>query len=160
MILREPRKQPRQISHEQSRVDRHVENRGSQREPGLLKSPEIAHGTAHPCVVAAFEGQRAREFADHEGGRETPEQRGENQEENRAAVSGAVNDVFNSVGAARDHKEGGGDQRPERQASGFLFLWGKQSRREWMMCGASCCQLRWLPPRTTHSQLLPACLDR
>jgi hypothetical protein len=36
-----------------------------------------------------------------------------------------MNDIFNAVGAAGDHKEGGSDERPERQASRFLFLWGK-----------------------------------
>src|SRR5580700_12139451 len=47
-------------------INRHIEDRGHQRQPCFLESPEIAHGPAHPGVITAFVRQRAREFADHE----------------------------------------------------------------------------------------------
>ena len=90
--------------------------RGDQRQPGLLKSPEVAHGAAYPGVIAAFEGQRARKLANHEGRGQAPENRSQQQDENGFAIAGAVHDVFRAIGAARHHKEGGGDQGPEREA--------------------------------------------
>ena len=116
----EPREHAGQVGDEQRGINRHVENGRDQREPGFLKSPEVAHGAAHPGVVAALVGQRAREFADHEGGRQAPEQRGEQQNQDGASVTGAVHDVFGAIGSARHHKEGGGDQGPKREADEFL----------------------------------------
>src|SRR6266550_2350166 len=72
MSLGKPREQTIQIEDEQRGVDGHVEDRGHQREPGLLESPEVAHGAAHPGVITALEGQSARQLADHEGCRQAP----------------------------------------------------------------------------------------
>jgi hypothetical protein len=35
-----------------------------------------------------------------------------------------VHDIFNAIGAARNHKESGGDQRPQPEADAFLSLGG------------------------------------
>ncbi len=146
MSFREPGKQAIEIKDEQRRIDGHVENRGHQREPSLLESPEIAHGAPHPGVVAAFVGQRTGKFANHESGGQAPENRGQQQNENAAAIAGAMHDVFCAVGPARHHKEGGGDEWPEREADG-LFPGGYDGG--WLKlltrC-ASCCQFLWLPP--------------
>src|ERR671925_187315 len=66
MPFGEPGEHTREVGHEQSWIDRHVEDRSDQREPGFLESPEVAHGASHPCVVAAFERQGARKLANHE----------------------------------------------------------------------------------------------
>ena len=95
-----PRKHPGQVGHEQRGINRHIENGRNQREPGLLKSPEVAHGAAHPGIVAAFVGQRARQLADHEGRRQAPEQRREQQNQDRAPVAGAMHDFFRAIGSA------------------------------------------------------------
>src|ERR1017187_6722656 len=70
------------------------------------------------------------------------------------AVAGSVHDVFRAVGAARHHKEGGGDQWPKGEPNesfpvgyggerlGVLYL---------LTRGASGCQFLWLPPQATHS---------
>src|SRR5581483_2471493 len=105
--LRKPGKHASEICHEEGRIDSHVENGSYQRQPGLLKSPESAHGAAHPSVITTFEGQCAGEFADHERGGEPPEKRSEQQNEDRLAVPGAVNDVFGAIGSPRHHEEGG-----------------------------------------------------
>ena len=117
IILLEPREHPRQVGHKQRGINRHVENGRNQREPGFLKSPEVAHGAAHPGVVAAFVRQRARQLADHEGGGQAPEQRRKQQNQDGASVAGAMHDVFGAIGSARHHKEGGGDQGPQREAN-------------------------------------------
>ena len=115
-----PREHASQVGDEQRGIDRHVENGRNQREPGFLKSPEIAHGAAHPSVITAFVGQRARKFADHESRRQAPEQRREEQNQDGASVPGAMHDVFGAIGSARHHKEGGGDQGPKREANEFF----------------------------------------
>src|SRR6185437_14807084 len=146
----EPRQQPRKIRYEEGRINRHVEDRGGQREPRLLKSPEVAHGLSHPRVVAAFARKRSREFTDHECRGQTPEQRREQQDDDRPAVAGAVNDVFSAVGPARNHKEGGGNQRPERQVSGFLLRCGTAFGGicwRGLLYGFSRGQFLWSPPR-------------
>ena len=150
MVLLKPGKHPREIRHKQRGVNGHVENGRYQREPSFLKSPEISHGAAHPGVIAAFKGQRARKLADHKRGRQAPENRGEQQNENRFAISGAMHDVFGPIGSARDHKEGRGDQGPKRETDGFLPGGGKRRLRNVSGCG-SCCQFLWLPPQATHS---------
>ena len=159
--LLEPREHARQVGHEQRGINRHIENGRDQREPGFLKSPEISHRAAHPGVVAAFVGQRAREFADHEGRRQAPQQRGEQQNQNRASVTGAVHNVFRAIGSAGHHKEGGGDQRPQRETDEFFPVGslirncGERLGVLYLMTrGASCCQFLCLPPQATHSQLL------
>src|ERR1700693_3624328 len=150
----EPGKHSGQVGNEQGGIDRHVENGRHQREPGFLKSPEVAHGAAHPGVVAAFVGQRAGEFADHKSRRQAPEQRGEKKNQDGAPVAGAVHDVFGAIGSARHHKEGGGDQGPKREANESFPVgyWGERlGISELWTRGASCCQFLWLPPQATHS---------
>jgi hypothetical protein len=46
-------------------------------------------------------------------------------------MASAVDNVFRPVGAARNHKEGRGDQGPERQADGFFFLWERGWEWDW-----------------------------
>ena len=160
--LLEPGEHAGQIGYEQRRINRHVENGRHQREPRFLKSPEISHRPPHPGVVAAFVGQGARKLADHERRGQAPEQRREQQNQNRASVAGAMHDVFRAIGSARHHKEGGGDQRPQREANEF-FPVGSFIRDDGerlgvlglLTRGASCCQFRCLPPQATHSQQLP-----
>ena len=147
-----PREHAGQVGDEKRGIDGHVEDGGNEREPGLLKSPEVAHGAAHPGVVAALVGQRARKLADHEGRRQAPEQRGEQQNQDGASVTGAVHDVFGAVGSARHHKEGGGDQGPKREANEFLPVGDDgEGLGSLELLPASCCQFLWLPPQTTHS---------
>src|SRR2546427_5617900 len=155
MSLGKPREQTIQIKDEQSGVDRHIEDRGHQREPCFLKSPEVAHGAANPGVITALERQSARQLADHEGCRQAPENGSEQKDEDRAAVSGAVNDVFCAIGSARDHKECCGHQRPQSEANRF-FVIGNGGYEDFLTRGASCGQFRWLPPQATHSQQLRA----
>src|SRR5205814_8348596 len=97
MIDREPWKKPREIRHKKRRVDRHVEDGRSQREPCLLKSPEVTHRATHPGVIAALARQRTRKLANHERGGKAPKQGREYQEQNRSAVAGAVHDVLNAI---------------------------------------------------------------
>ena len=148
MVLLKPGKHAREVGDKQRGINRHIENGRYQRQPSFLKSPEISHGAAHPGVVAAFKGQRARKLADHERGRQAPEQRGQKQDENRFAISGAMHDVFGAIGSARDHKEGRGDQGPKREANGFPARNCDRTKarlRKVSGCG-SCCQFLWLPP--------------
>ena len=150
-----PGKHAGQVGHEQRGINRHVENGRHQREPGFLKSPEVAHGAAHPGVVAAFVGQRAGEFADHKSRRQAPEQRGEKKNQDGAPVAGAVQNVFGAIGSARHHEERGRDQWPKRQAGEFLgpIGYGGEGLRifELLTRCASCCQFLCVPPQATHS---------
>ena len=95
-----PREHAGEVGDEQRGINRHIEDGGDQREPGFLKSPEVSHGAANPGVVTALVGQRARKLADHEGRGQAPEQRGEQQDQNRASVACAVHDVFGAIGSA------------------------------------------------------------
>ena len=103
-----------QIAHEESRVDGHVEDAGRQRKPALLKAPERPHRAPHPDVEAAIGGNRAGQLAHHQRGRQAPDKRQHEKNENRDAVARAAQDVFNAVGPARDHEVGGGDQRKKQ----------------------------------------------
>ena len=108
----------REIEDEGGGVDGHVEDAGGEGEPGFLKSPEASHGAADPDVEAAFFGDGAGEFADHEGGGEAPEEGDEGEEEERAAVAGDADDVFKAVGAAGDHEVGRRDERQQPHLAG------------------------------------------
>src|SRR5712692_7214711 len=145
MFLGEPREHPTEIRHKYGRIYGHVENAGHEREPSFLKSPKISHGAPNPGVVTAFEGQSAGELANHKPSREAPEKRGQQQDKDGATVACAMNDVFRSIGSARHHEKSGGDERPEREADGFLLC--RDSERLLRLGGrVSCCQFRWLPP--------------
>ncbi len=109
----EPRHQAREVGDKERGINRHVKNAGDQRKPGFLKSPEISHRAADPRVVAAFGRQRAGKFADHERGRQAPQNRSEQQQQNAAPISRAMNNVFGAVGAAGHHEKCGSHQRPE-----------------------------------------------
>src|ERR1700730_3064000 len=155
MVLLEPREHAREVGDKQRGINRHIENGRYQRQPCFLKSPEISHGATHPGIVTAFKGQRARELSDHERGWQAPKKRGQKQDENPFAIAGAVHDVFGAIGSTRDHKEGRGDQGPQREANRLFRLleWGSGSEsrlRKVRGCG-SCCQFLWLPPQATHS---------
>src|SRR5207245_7095626 len=119
-------------------------------------SPEVAHGAAHPGVITALKWQCAGQLANHEGGGQAPENGSEQQDKDRAAVSGAVHDVFCAIGSARDHKEGCGHQRPQGEADRFFAIGNGGGCEDFLTRGASCGQFRWLPPRATHSQQLRA----
>ncbi len=156
IALLKPREHAGQVGHEERGINRHVENGGDQREPGFLKSPEVAHGAAHPGVVAAFVGQRARKFTDHESRGQAPEQGREQQNQNGPSVAGAVHDVFGAIGSARHHEEGGGDEGPKREANEFFGITaGDRAERlgifELSTRCDRCCQFLWLPPQATHS---------
>src|SRR5882762_4591628 len=127
-----------------------AKNSHSQRKPGFLESPELAHGAAHPSVVPAFLRQGAREFADHERSRQTPQDGSQQQNQYSSSVAGAVHDVFRAIRAARHHKEGGGDQGPQGEPAEFFVL-GKNEGLFLLGWRASGCQFLWLPPRATHS---------
>ena len=153
--LLKPREHARQISDEEGGIDCHVEDGRNQREPGFLKSPKVAHGAAHPGVVAAFLGQSARKLADHESRGQAPEQRREQQNQNRASVAGSVDDLFGAIGSARHHKEGGGDQGPHGEPNEFFPIgYGGEGLGFLSLQGASSCQFLWLPPQATHSHHL------
>src|SRR5208282_6639195 len=97
--LGEPGEEAREIENEERGVNRHVEDTGDEREPSLLKSPEIAESAAHPGVVAAFDGERARKLANRVGGGQAPDERRDEEEQNSHAIAGSVDDVFGAVGA-------------------------------------------------------------
>src|SRR5258708_11081033 len=65
--------EPAEILVEQDRIDRHVDERVHPRQPAVLKGPEASEGAVDPTVVAAFEGEHARELADDEDFRNGPE---------------------------------------------------------------------------------------
>ena len=92
------------IGDAEIRVERHFENAARQRQPRFLKSPETSHAPAHPNVEAAFFGYRGGQFADHQGRRQTPEQRRDHQNQQRGGVARFLNDVFESVRAAGNHE--------------------------------------------------------
>ena len=111
------RKEATEVEDEEGGVDGHVEDAGGEREPGFLVSPEGTHGAAHPDVEAAFFGQGAGEFADHERGGQAPEDRQREQNDEAFEIAG-VEDVFDAVGAAGDHEEGGRNERQQPHAAG------------------------------------------
>ena len=148
---REPGKQPLQIEDEQRRVNRHVEHRRHQRQPRFLESPKISHRPPDPGVVPALFRQRARKLADHERGRQTPQNWCQQQNQNGPAIPGAVHDVLRAVRAARYHKEGSGDQGPQGEPAEFFVLGNNRELLGWLGRCASCCQFLWLPPQATHS---------
>src|SRR5579863_4372927 len=104
-----------QIVHKKRGIERHFENAAGQRKPGLLVSPEIAKPAAHPDVEAALLWDGAGKFADHHGGGNAPEQRGDEQNGDRASVARHFDDVFEAVRAARDHEVSGSGQRKNRE---------------------------------------------
>src|SRR5580704_10972701 len=146
MSFRKPGEQAVEIKDEERGIDGHVEDRRHQRKPCFLESPEIAHGAPYPGVIAAFVGQRARKFADHESGGQAPENRSQQQNQDCFTVAAAMHNVFCAIGPARHHKEGGGDEWPEREADG-LFPGGYDGwRLELLTRCASSCQFLCLPP--------------
>ncbi len=122
MVARaKPRRHLLEIKNEQRGVDGHIKDAGGERKPGFLKAPEIAEPAAHPGVIAAFLRKRAGKFADHESGRQAPKDGKKEQDQNSAAVAGAVNDLFRPVGAAGNHEKRSGNQRPKRELRRFLY---------------------------------------
>ena len=79
------------------------------------KPQKLPMAAAHPGVITAFRRDGARKLADHVSGGKAPEQRSKQQNEYALGVTGAMHDVFCAVSSAGNHKEGGGDERPERQ---------------------------------------------
>jgi len=126
----EPGRHLLEVKDEERGINRHVEDAGGEREPSFLKSPEIPKAAADPSVVAAFTGQRARQFADHECGRQTPENREKKQNQNAVAVTRARDDLLGAVSAARDHEESRSDERPERKLGDIFFGWRDCPRGE------------------------------
>jgi hypothetical protein len=126
----EPGRHLLEIEDEERGIDRHIENAGGEREPRFLKSPEISKAAADPRVVAAFAGQRAGQFADHEGGRQAPENREKKQNQDAMSVAGAGDDLLSAIGAARDHEKGRSYQRPERELGDIFFGWRDCPRGE------------------------------
>src|SRR5271165_627834 len=110
MTRREPREKAVEIGDKERGINCHVENARHKRQPRLLKSPEIAECAADPGVIAALVGKGTCEFANHEGSREAPENRGENQDKDAAAVARAMDDVLGSIRASRHHKKRRGDE--------------------------------------------------
>jgi len=119
-LLPKPWNQVREIGNEQRGVDGHIENTGNEREPGFLKAPEFPQAAAHPGVIASFGGDGAGEFADHVGGGQAPQERRDEKYQNPTGVARTVDDVFSTIGAARNHEERGGHQGPEREFRGEL----------------------------------------
>ncbi len=77
-----------------------------------------------PDVEAAFVGDGGGEFADHERGGQAPEDGDDGEEKERAAEAGHADDVFEAIGAARDHEIDGRDKRKETEAGGFGLAGG------------------------------------
>ena len=102
-----------EIENEDGRVDGHVEDAGREREPAFLISPERTEGAAHPDVEAAFGGNGAGQFADHERGGQGPKNRQDKQNDDGAGKSGSAEDVLNAVRPARHHEVGGGNERQQ-----------------------------------------------
>ncbi len=102
-----------EVEDEGGGVDGHVEDAGGEGEPGLLKSPEWAHGLADPVIEAALAGNGGCQLADHEGGGEAPKERDGAKQQKRATVAGHADDVFEAVRASGDHEVGGRDERQQ-----------------------------------------------
>src|SRR5258708_36774797 len=83
--------EPAEILVEQDRIDRHVDERVHPRQPAVLKGPEPSEGAVDPPIVAAFEGEHARELADDEDFGNGPEDGNEEEGEQRhpGAAGGA-----------------------------------------------------------------------
>ncbi len=128
-----PRHHLFQVNREQRRVNRHVKDARGQAQPGFLKTPEVAQTPAHPGVVTAFGRQSAREFTDHEGGRQAPENRKKQQDENAMAITRTGDDRFRPIRTPRHHEEGGGNKRPKSQLGDCFFRGGKRLGRN--LCG-------------------------
>ena len=141
----EPRHQSRQVRDKQRGINRHVEDARHQRQPRLLKSPQVPHRATNPCVVATLGGNCRRELADHERRRQTPDHRRQQQNEDSAQIAGTMHDVLSAIGATRNHEKRCGDQGPQSQLSGFSTGCG---RREYFgtsgVSGGR--QFLWLPP--------------
>jgi len=70
--LRQSRHEALEITDEQHRIQRHLEQAAGKREPGFLETPEVAHAAAHPDVEAAVFRQGRGQLADHPRGRNAP----------------------------------------------------------------------------------------
>ena len=101
--------------------------------PARARLPEIPRNCrcrGGPTRSSRLHGQRARKFADHEGGRQAPENRERKQNQNAVSVAGAGDDLFGAVGAAGNHEEGSSHQRPERELGDIFFGWRDCPRGE------------------------------
>ncbi len=107
----------REIGDGERRIDRHVEDAGGQREPRLLKAPEATERVRDPDVKAAFFRQCARELADHQRRGQTPKDGDDQEQQESAFVSSLADKIFQTIGTARDHEIGDGDERDETESS-------------------------------------------
>ena len=104
-----------QIENEERGIDGHVEDACGHRQPCLLVAPERTERPPHPHIETTFGGDGARELADHQGCRQAPDQRENQQNDQGADISGPAQNIFNPIGAAGNHEEGGGDERDQPQ---------------------------------------------
>ncbi len=102
-----------EVENEDGGVDGHVEYAGGEGEPRFLKAPKAAESAADPDVEAAFGGDGAGEFTDHERGGQAPDEGDDGEEEEGAAVAGFADDVFEAVGSAGDHEVSGAEEGDE-----------------------------------------------
>ncbi len=73
IFFAEPGSNLLEIKNKERRVNRHVKDAGGKRQPRFLEAPEISQAAANPRVVAALLRQGTGKFADHESGRQAPE---------------------------------------------------------------------------------------
>src|SRR5579884_281025 len=111
------RQNPPKVCDEEGGIDCQIENARCQRQPSLLETPEGSHRPSHPNVVATLGRDGAGELGDHESGGETPNQRGDQDQQDRSGVSGRADRLLEPIRTARGHEVGGGDQGPESNAS-------------------------------------------
>ena len=106
------------VEHEHRRVQRHVEDARRQREPSLLESPEGSHRARDPHVEAAVLWDGRGEFADHEGGRDSPEDGYDQQHDHAAQVARVADELFQSERSAGNDEECRSNQRKRGQLAG------------------------------------------
>jgi hypothetical protein len=89
-----------QIIAEQHRVTAPEQPRSAPVPPARQESPEISEARAHPAVESAFDGNCGRQFRGNEGNRNAPEERNQQEIEQRQARPAGRHHLFHAERAA------------------------------------------------------------
>jgi len=97
-----------EIVREENSVDSTKQERSRPIPPACEESPEVTEGGARPTVEAAFHRHRGCQFSGDERNRDTPEERNDEQIEQRHPRTGSCDHVFEpegSAGSVGEHHE-------------------------------------------------------